>query len=318
MTPPTPMNHLTTCTCVVLMLLLSASACRRDDEQPPPVAPDSTLAALPYRFDAPDLQLELDNELREVSGLTYLGEGQLGAVQDEEGNIYMLDATTGNIMAERDFWKDGDFEGIARVGKRLYILQSDGDLFVVADWQDDSLDEDDTRKVETWLDETFDTEGLAYDARENRLLIACKENAGERLEGKRAIYAFDLETEQVSRAPVFVISVQSFLDNVPEENAVNDAVRSFLRPMTDLSGFKPSAVAVHPSTGDVYLLSSARPALIVLGRDGRVRHVWPLSNDFFPQPEGLAFEPDGTLYISTEHGDGKAGGLFRFDPEPSR
>jgi uncharacterized protein YjiK len=68
---------------------------------------------------------------------------------------------------------------------------------------------------------------------------------------------------------------------------------------------------VHPVSGEVYLLSSVTKAVVVLGPDGGLRHVWPLPEDRFEQPEGLAFLPSGDLFIASEGVDGP-GRLYRF------
>ena len=51
----------------------------------------------------------------------------------------------------------------------------------------------------------YDTEGLAYDAANHRLLIACKEFPGKDLKGYKAIYAFDLKQKRLLPEPTFKI-----------------------------------------------------------------------------------------------------------------
>ena len=64
------------------------------------------------------------------------------------------------------------------------------------------------------------------------------------------------------------------------------------------------------------MLSSVRKALVLLDpADGTLLDVWPLPDDLFRQPEGLAFLPNGDLYISSEGSGGKAM-LARFSYQP--
>lgn len=79
---------------------------------------------------------------------------------------------------------------------------------------------------------------------------------------------------------------------------------------------RPSALAVHPTTGAVVLLSSRRESLVALDEDGRAVDVWDLRPAALPQPEGLAFLPDGDVWVSSEGGDGPAV-LLRFAYEPA-
>jgi uncharacterized protein YjiK len=53
-------------------------------------------------------------------------------------------------------------------------------------------------------------------------------------------------------------------------------------------------------------------AIIVLNRKGEIVAYQPLEKDILPQPEGMAFAPDGTLYISSEGGEG-SGKIMRFE-----
>ncbi len=247
-----------------------------------------TLADLPYAFAAPDAVVRLPDELREISGLTVLARGRLGAVQDESGTFYELDPATGAILARATFRERGDFEGVEQVGGDVWALQSNGDLYRLAPGSESG----EVEVFETDLAARNDTEGLAYDAGGNRLLIACKENPGNGLRDVRAVYAFDLATRTLSAAPVFTV----------------DRVR-----LDAEETFKPSAIAVRPGTGEIYLLSSVRKALAILAPDGTVRAVVALPEALYPQPEGLAFAADGTLYISNEGPDGPAT-LLRFVP----
>lgn len=253
---------------------------------------------VPYRLAAPDDVVELPNELREVSGLTVLTNGHLGAVQDESGTLYALDPATGAIDGRETFDDRGDFESVEQAGDDIWVLESNGDLTRLRGYgslvrvrrSGPPLTE--AERFDTELAGRNDTEGLAYDAAHNRLLIACKENPGNGLGDVRAIYAFDLGTETLSPAPVFTL----------------DRVR-----LDAADPFKPSALAIRPGTGEIYVLSSVRKALAVLSPAGTLLAVVELPEALYPQPEGLAFAADGTLYLSNEGPDGPAT-LLRFDP----
>jgi uncharacterized protein YjiK len=77
--------------------------------------------------------------------------------------------------------------------------------------------------------------------------------------------------------------------------------------------FYPSAIAVHPVTHDVYILSTKdTKCMAVFTHSGELKYVSTISADLMPQPEGICFSPDGTLYISTEGKAGGKGEVFRF------
>ncbi|GIV58308.1 MAG: hypothetical protein KatS3mg042_1221 [Rhodothermaceae bacterium] len=283
---------------VVGMLCLGL-ACAR-----PALPPD---APSPYAFDRPAAAFELSRALYEISGLTFLADSLLGAVQDEDGRLYLLDAATGKVVRDEKFAGDGDYEGVERVDRRVYVLRSDGALFEIEDWQASDYD---VKKHRLDLPKGCDAEGLAHDPARHRLLIACKERPGNDLEGHRAVYAFDLETERLRETPAYTIPLRAVAERLPERNALNRTLRRLLSP-ADLHVFKPSGLAIHPVTGRVYVLSSVLEALAVLEPDGTLEAVWPLPGDRLPQPEGIAFTPEGDLFLASEGHGGKAT-LLRF------
>ena len=268
------------------LALAGLAACAEPAVPAPPTAAPAD--APPYRLDAPDAVVELSAELREISGLTVLPSGNLGAVQDERGTIYEVDPATGQILDRLPFHGAGDFEGVELVPDAVWVLRSDGDLWRVGR---DPAGAPTARKVETGLKGRNDTEGLGYDG-DGRLLIACKENPGADLDGVRAVYAFDLATETL----------------VPDPVALLDR-----RQVDGETAFKPSALAVHPTTGELYVLSSVRTAVAVLAPDGALRAVLPFPAGLVPQPEGITFAGDGTLYVSSE-GPRGPGLLLRYAP----
>lgn len=253
------------------------------------VAHDRAAAyTVPYALAAPSARMELPAELREISALTVLDDGSLGTVQDEAGILYALDPATGAIRTRTTFKDHGDFEGVERVGNDVWALRSDGDLYRIRR-SGRAVEAD---RFDTPLASRNDTEGLAYDAARNRLLIACKENPGNGLHDVRAVYAFDLASATLSADPVFTL-----------DRRLVDAEHPF----------KPSALAVRPRTGEIYILSSVRKAIAIVSPDGSLQTVVSLPEALFAQPEGLTFLSNGTLYISNEGPNGPAT-LLRFDP----
>lgn len=291
----------------LLLAVLLLPACTRQggSEARPWPGVDSS-----YVFEQPDAVFELPKKLEEISGLTLLDERHLGAIQDEDGDLFVIDLGSGAVVREVTFAKGGDYEAVARAGDRLFILRSDGRLYDVAGWQADEVD---ARRHETGLKASCDAEGLVYQEAQHRLLVACKEKAGKKLDGYKAIYAYDLARGELFEEPAYLIDVERFSQSVRDDNPVDDRIRSALSPVVDLSGFKPSGLAIHPRTQQVYVLSSVRKAVVVLEASGEVVGVIALPDHLFAQPEGITFLPNGDLFISSEGTGGRAAILARFN-----
>ena len=81
-----------------------------------------------YDLSSPDTVLNLPADLAEISGLSYLDENHLAAVQDEKGKIFIIDIRDGTITREIKFGKKGDYAGIEIVQGSVYVVKSNGDI----------------------------------------------------------------------------------------------------------------------------------------------------------------------------------------------
>lgn len=88
-----------------------------------------------YDLTKPNLTLVLPDTLREISGIAELDSSTVACIQDENGILFIYDIVNNRIMKQISFYADGDYEGIARVNKTIYILRSDGTLFEISDYE---------------------------------------------------------------------------------------------------------------------------------------------------------------------------------------
>lgn len=245
--------------------------------------------------------VKFENKLKEISGLAWVGENLLACVQDEKGNIYLVDPRDNNIVEKIDFAGQGDYEGVAKVGEDYWVLRSDGRLYEVKG-------ADKIKKYDTDLDEDFDVEGLCYQADKNRLLLACKGYPGRKYAGRKTVYAFDLGKKELIRKPAYIISLKK-LEKVVGTNIVRDGigkVGDYFNPGKGNTTFQPSGIEVHPLSGNIYVIGHVGKLLVVLSPKGNILHIGHLDWKNLPQPEGITFAPDGRMYISSEGVGGKA------------
>lgn len=230
-----------------------------------------------YDLSNPTASYTLPDALDEVSGLDYLHDNKILCLEDENGKIYLYDLEWREVSRTFRFAGDRDFEGVEEHEGTVMALESDGDLYV---FPLEASQRNQVERIETALHSGNDTEGLGFDPASGRWLIACKEK--DNLQGQkaekdiRAIYAFDLSTQSLSREPVLRI----------REGEVGK--------------FKPSGIAVHPKTGAFYVIASSGNSLLVLNERGEVEEQHELPKKLLEQPEGICFAPNGTLFISSE------------------
>lgn len=253
-----------------------------------PVDPDFSFR---FDFDNPEV-VKLPNKLKEISGLTgWKKDGQLLAVQDEDGLFFIVDASTGDIVESFKFGKDRDYEGITHDGNTIYVLERDGDLHLIR--YEEGVKEYDSDKLETEFSYRNDTEGVAYEAATNSLLIAPKEGGLSASIDKyqRGIYRYHLDSGVTDAQPAYILDL----------TAIGEVVYGTKKPYL----LKPSGVAVDPLTGDVYVIASVGNIMVVLDREGGLKHIEILREKIFKQPEGICFDQSGNLYLSSEGRGGK-------------
>lgn len=260
----------------------------------------------PYDLAEPDTAFVLPVLLDEISGLSLSpNDSTLLSINDEEGVVYELDPRTGAVLAYKSFWKDGDYEGIEWADSVLWVIKSNGKLYEVRHFEDDSLC---TIKHLTPLNKENDVEGLGYDAAKGRLLIAAK---GASLDSVRYFFSYVLgncDTCFVSLFQIHRSQILDYLHKLPDSPLKKEFLEQF-GSSNEKFKFKPSAIAVHPLTGEIYILASAGKLLMVCNAKGHILHLQKLNKKQHRQPEGLCFDRAGTLYISNE-ADGRRALLY--------
>ena len=269
---------------------------------------------LPYNLEIPNQSFPLDAALNEISGLTTSPNADLlAAVNDEKGQIYFINKKTGKSTPSIVFENEGDFEGLEFVADTLWVVKSKGKLFKL--WHLDKTPFDMMPvKIEN-LSKADNIEGLGYDAQNKRLLLAQKGDKNS-IEQKRTIFAFDLTTQTPSVKKVFDINLadfQAFLrgkTGEKYEKLIQDYITTPLQTGFD---FGPSGIAVHPISGNIYVISSINKILMVLTPEGKIVDIAKLNKAIFKQPEGICFDANGTMYISSEIKDAATSMLFVFN-----
>lgn len=266
----------------ILLLLAGCGTSSTKTDKPEAGTLDPTFS-LPYQLTTPAEIYKLPKELKEVSGLSYYKDDKLLCVQDEEAVVHVFDTKKKQVTQDFGFGGYGDFEGIEYVNGEIYALESNGNLFR---FKPESTQ---IGRTKTDLPKKTEVEGLGYDPKVKRLLIAVKKGKGS---SDKAVYSFDLLNKAVFK--------DMSLNDEQLEGAGID-------PKT----YQPSGIAVHPITGEWYILTSAGKRLLITNRQAKILYSEPLDPKLFPQPEGICFAPNGDLFIASE-ADKKKGHILKF------
>jgi uncharacterized protein YjiK len=261
---------------LVVFISLLISACRQKSHGSPEG----------YDFNKAQRR-EFKKVLNEISGLYFDRDSQsLLAISDSKDNIFQIDLKAQKLKDYAvNFAKRADFEDIVKVGKTVYVLISDGTILAVNKIGDSTR----TRSF-PFRKGKNDFESLYYDPALNGLVILCKTCEHEKGKKTRSAFRFDLDSLRFDSSILYEISIDSVKNKVLN---------------SDIS-FKPSAAAINPADSLLYILASSGKLLVVTDRKGKVLHGYNLNPDRNPQAEGIAFSPNGTMFVSNEGKYGKA------------
>lgn len=234
-------------------------------------------------------EMKLGKVLNEISGLSMMSDSnQLVAISDGKEKVFgiglrkkKLKDLTGKVVPS-----GSDIEDVVATDSCYYLLASKGVVIQVPHGARDTAG---VRNYTLPLDGKNDFETLYWDPTASGLVLICKTCAHEKGQGVRTAYRFDPRTKTFDSTAFFTIEKKDVEGQLKE---------------SDIK-FDPSAAAISPIDKRLYILSSAGNLLVVTDTRGQVMEVYKLNPDKFPQAEGIAFAPNGDMYISNEGKYGK-------------
>lgn len=175
-------------------------------------------------------KIKLQHDMEEVSGLQWVGEDQLWAIEDESSIIYRLDPKNGKILKKRKFAKNKDIEDLLEINNVAWVLQSNGTLYEV---ESPLTKYGQTMEYHFPIKEKRDIEAIIASKTEPYLYILCKACKWDLGPEQSSVFRFDLTTKRYDTIPFATLKrkdIQPLLNYQTEE------------PLD----IQPSAAALHP------------------------------------------------------------------------
>jgi uncharacterized protein YjiK len=281
------MAHSMTLRHLLLITLMLSSCNYYNNRNKKYESPKGYNLAEPTRF-------HVRQSMQEISGIVLApDEHHILAINDEQGRVFSIDVTTKDPYPNWKFHKSGDYEDLATDGKNWLVLKSNGHLYHVTGLFSDSTAAT-TYKLP--MDGKKEFETLYYDARNDGMVMVCKECADDKGKGYNTAYRFDMGTWTFDENPFYRINIAD-IERLSGE---------------DINLFKPSGAAVHPIEKRLYMLSAVNRMLVITDMDGKVQEAYNLKHSTFGQPEGISFAANGDMYISNESADESSANILKF------
>jgi len=245
----------------------------------------------PQKYSMPDV-------LQEISGISFnKGDNTfVYAQQDEDGKLFKLTLGTKDKTITK-FAEKGDYEDVAIINDWAILLKSNGDLFSFPLTETENSE---TSKVKESKDlvPKGEYEGMFADEATGQVYILCKNCKQDKNTKLTSGYILTFKNDGGFQSKATFKVDASLMDKLAGKKK---------------GTFHPSALAIHPLTKEWYIVSSVNKALVILDAKWQVKNVYHLSSNTFNQPEGIAFDKYGNLYISNEGSETQVGNILRFD-----
>lgn len=249
-----------------------------------------------YDFDKPE-KFNMPESLFEISGITF-NKGNadtIYAIQDEEGKLFRL-AWDIPKQLHAKFAKKGDYEDVSILNDQVYVLKSNGSIYTFPLSEAIFEEPEQISEIKGVLPKG-EYEGMFGDVSTGELYIICKNCESD--DSKNSVSGYILKPGRDTSTT----RVSGFNIQVDQIKAITGKVAR---------GFRPSGLARHPQTNDWYIISAVNKLIVVTDAQWKVKGAFPLNGNMFIQPEGIAFDKAGNLYISNEGDDLFAGNVLKF------
>jgi len=232
-------------------------------------------------------QVRLPARLREISGLALTVDGRVFAHGDERAIVSQIDYRRGAIIKSFSLGspvRPDDFEGLAIVDGRFFLITSTGRLYEFGEGKDGAAVP--YTVLDTGLGAVCEIEGLAYEPSDRSLLIGCKQPHDRLLQGFVTVLRWSLDRRRAATPPRVSVPMAA-------------VVRG-----TNAKGFAPSAIERDAATGHYVVIAGPQSVVTEMTPGGAIVASRPLQRGTHPQPEGIALLGDSVVLIADEGGHG--------------
>ncbi|WP_158557140.1 SdiA-regulated family protein [Mucilaginibacter conchicola] len=256
----------------------------------------SSTAGSPAGYDLNHpVKYDMPADLLEISGIAFNNgdAATIYAEQDEEGKLFYFKLGDKNISHTK-FGKRGDYEDVAILNNYAILMRSDASFYTFPLSGIKNKDAAGVQEFKKILP-TGEYEGMHADG--GKIYVICKIGQGVDHNKECDGYVLNLSADgSLTSTGTFSIDVKKIAGMVGKKKLK----------------FHPSALAKNPLTKQWFILSSVNKMVVVTDADWNVQQVFPIDPTIFLQPEGMAFDRQGNLYISNEGSKTQPGNVLLF------
>ncbi len=226
--------------------------------------------------------------------VTMLDSTHMIGIEPVNGNVMMIDLLNNSIASQLSLGSEFKFVDVSKMDSTLILFDSNSKVhFLLPPYDSTSFVSTNETK------ENFSTSGICFHESTKRLFLLSEVQEKEEGQFSSFLYAFNLNKRQLREEPLFEINSFAI-----ETFAINNNLRLPRNKVTydgdtvEGLNFTPSALAIHPKTNEIYVLSSDDRTLVVYNQFGDVVNFTVLDAMIFSKPTGMTFQENGDLLIT--------------------
>lgn len=250
-----------------------------------------------YDFKKPE-KFTMPASLLEISGIAFyhFNSDTVYSIQDEDGKLFRQ-AWDVKKQKNMKFGPKGDYEELAIMGEKVFILKSNGSIYSFAITEALKKESDQVKESKHVLPKA-EYEGMYADEKASKIYVICKTCSVDKKAKQVTGYVldYDLARDSITLNGTFKIDLNQIKRLNPEAK----------------TSLNPSALTRNPSTNEWYILASANKQLVITDEQWKIKEVHRLNSSTFNQPEGIAFDKNLNLFISNEGDEVNEGNILKF------
>ena len=242
----------------------------------------------------PERISQLPMGIESFSDITFLDSTILICLQKDKNSLILFDLYSNQVSSPLNINLPNKINDLSRIDSTIILLDDESRIhFLLPPYDSSSLFK------ESDILGSWKSSATCIHESTKRMFILTQNNFDVDNPVSNSIYTYNIYKRKLNEKALFDISISDIelfaLENnitIPKNKLrdFNDTVSQFI--------FNPIAMAVHPKTNEIYILSSENRSIVVFNQFGEVADIKILDEKLLSNPTAITFHSSGDLLIS--------------------
>ena len=231
--------------------------------------------------------------IESFSSISFLDSTILICLQEESGSLVLLDSYSNKVLSPLNLNLPDKIIDFSSIDSTIILVDDKMQVHFLSSPYDSS-------SIESTTDILSDWKSAATCVHEStkRLFILSESNLDSENPINNSVYTYSLAKRKLSEKSLFDISVSEIELFAMENNiSIPEKVINQLDTAFELI-FNPCAIAVHPKTNEIYVLSAKNRSIVIYNQFGEIINLVFLDEKQFSNPTAMTFHSSGDILIS--------------------